>query len=132
MNSVKNCGVKFTGGLRKTPQKAIERFEQALKIAYKNPDTHKIIECTDDGDLVNIVRYSGGNCRKATYNIKNGELIGLARRPYNDNGIVLSDAKGNFTIKDFINSNKEYFNKSFSNFKDFLKYFREELPVIKR
>lgn len=132
MSSVRNCSVAFTGGLGKTPQKAIERFEQALKIAYKNPKTHKIIKCSNNDEFVNIVRYSGGNCRKATYNIKNGELTCLSRLPYNDNGIVLSDAKGNFSIKDYINGNKEYFNESFTNFKDFLKYFREELPIIKR
>lgn len=56
----------------------------------------------------------------------------MSRRPLGDNGIIDYNGKGLYRIQDFVNNGKDWFNKSFDNLKDVVKYFKQELPVVAR
>ncbi len=103
----------------------------ALEIANKNKKAYSIYPHVERG-YINIVRNTNDWDRVATYSANTGKLVGMSRRPLGDNGIIDYNGKGLYRIQDFVNNGKDWFNKSFDNLKDVVKYFKQELPVVAR
>lgn len=141
MNMINNSSLfnspNFGNAKKQAAEKAVSKLDRALAIAYRNPKTHIInIDNIPDGlgkKAVYITRNCGSNVRTAAYNVNNGELINIAHESFNNiNGVVNSSKKGYFTIKDGTNNDGHWFGQKFTSFKDFIAYFRKELPILKK
>lgn len=140
MNTITNYSLtnspNFGNAKKQAAEKAVSRLDKALSIAYRNPKTHTVTidEVPDEFSrkAVYIMRNSGGKVRTASYRAGDGKLTGITHESFNDrNGIVSTNQKGYLKIKDSVNNDKHWFGKYFTSFKDFIAYFREELPILR-